>query len=118
MNKRVKRWKFLLPLIIGMVIMSVAFALISYVTFRDVEIEDYENYAKGLTGLIAENIIKPNDVAGFLRMGRAFPKYKETEQKLYKLRDAYPDVIYLYAYQPQKDGLQVVFDLDTEQFKG
>ena len=118
MNKRVKRWKFLLPLIIGMVVMSVAFALISYVTFRDVEIEDYENYAKGLTGLIAEDIIRPNDVAGFLRMGRAFPRYEETEQKLYKLRDAYPDVIYLYAYQPQKDGLHVVFDLDTEQFKG
>ena len=118
MNKRVKRWKFLLPLIIGMVIMSVAFALISYVTFRDVEIEDYENYAKGLTGLIAEDIIRPNDVEGYLRMGRAFPKYKETEQKLYKLRDAYPDVIYLYAYRPQKDGLHVVFDLDTEQFKG
>ena len=118
MNKRVKRWKFLLPLIIGMVVMSVAFALISYDTFRDVEIEDYENYAKGLTGLIAEDIIRPNDVEGYLQMGRAFPKYKETEQKLYKLRDAYPDVIYLYAYQPQKDGLHVVFDLDTEQFKG
>ena len=118
MNKRVKRWKFLLPLIIGMVIMSVAFALISYVTFRDVEIEDYENYAKGLTGLIAENIIRPNDVEGYLRMGRAFPNYKETEQKLYKLRDAYPDVIYLYAYRIEKDGLHVVFDLDTEQFKG
>ena len=118
MNKRVKRWKFLLPLIIGMVVMSAAFALISYDTFRDVEIEDYENYAKGLTGLIAENIIRPNDVEGYLRMGRAFPNYKETEQKLYKLRDAYPDVIYLYAYRPQKDGLHVVFDLDTEQFKG
>ena len=118
MNKRVKRWKFLLPLIIGMVVMSAAFALISYDTFRDVEIEDYANYAKGLTGLIAEDIIRPNDVEGYLRMGRAFPKYKETEQKLYKLRDAYPDVIYLYAYQPQKDGLHVVFDLDTEQFKG
>ena len=118
MNKRVKRWKFLLPLIIGMVIMSAAFVLISYVTFRDVEIEDYENYAKGLTSLIADDIIKVNDVEGFLRMGRAFPKYKETEKKLYKLRDAYPDVIYLYAYQVQKDGLHVVFDLDTEQFKG
>ena len=118
MNKRVKRWKFLLPLIIGMVVMSVAFALISYDTFRDVEIEDYANYAKGLTGLIAEDIIRPNDVEGYLRMGRAFPNYKETEQKLYKLRDAYPDVIYLYAYRPQKDGLHVVFDLDTEQFKG
>ena len=118
MNKRVKRWKFLLPLIIGMVIMSVAFVLISYVTFRNMEIEDYANYAKGLTGLIAEDIIKPNDVEGFLRMGYAFPRYKETEQKLYKLRDAYPDVIYLYAYRAEKDGLHVVFDLDTEQFTG
>ena len=118
MNKRVKRWRFLLPLIVGMVIMSVAFVLISYVTFRDVEIEDYENYAKGLTSLIADDIIKANDVDGFLRMGWKFPKYKETEQKLYKLRNAYPDVIYLYAYQVREDGLHVVFDLDTEQFKG
>ena len=118
MNKRVKRWKFLLPLIIGMVIMSVAFVLISYITFRNVEIKDYENYAKGLTSLIADDIIQPNDVEGFLRMGWRFPNYKETEQKLYKLRDAYPDVIYLYAYQPQKNGLHVVFDLDTEEFKG
>ena len=50
MNKRVKRWKFLLPLIIGMVIMSAAFVLISYSTFRDMEIEDYNNYAKGQKG--------------------------------------------------------------------
>ena len=78
MNKRTKRWKFLLPLVIGMMIMSAAFVLISYITFRDVEIEDYENYAKGLTGLIADDIIKANDVDGFLRMGWKFPKYKET----------------------------------------
>ena len=118
MNKRTKRWKFLLPLVIGMMIMSAAFVLISYITFRDVEIEDYENYAKGLTGLIADDIIKANDVDGFLRMGWKFPKYKETELKLYKLREAYPDVTYLYAYQAREDGLHVVFDLDTEQFKG
>ena len=118
MNKRSKRWKFLLPLVIGMMIMSAAFVLISYITFRDVEIEDYENYAKGLTGLIADDIIKANDVDGFLRMGWKFPKYKETELKLYKLREAYPDVTYLYAYQAREDGLHVVFDLDTEQFKG
>ena len=118
MNKRIKRWKFLLPLIIGMVVMSAAFILISYVTFRDVEIEDYENYARGLTKLIADDIIQANDVEGYLRMGKAFPKYRSIEQKLYKLRDAYPDVVYLYAYQVQEDGLHVVFDLDTEAFRG
>ena len=38
--------------------------------------------------------------------------------KLTNLREAYPDIVYLYAYRPLADGLQVVFDLDTETFKG
>ena len=118
MRKRTTLWKFLVPLFLGILIMSVAFVAISYITFRDVEIADYENYAKGLTSLIAGDIIRANDVEGFLRMGRAFPGYRKIEEKLYKLRDAYPDVMYLYAYQIREDGLHVVFDLDTEAFKG
>ena len=118
MKKGTALWKFMLPLILGALIMSVAFTAISYVTFRDVEIRDYEDYARGLTSLIAGEIIRANDVDGYLQMGRAFPNYRKTEQRLYKLRDAYPDVVYLYAYQMREDGCHVVFDLDTEQFKG
>ena len=107
-----------MPLILGILIMTTAFILISYVSFRDVEIEDCELYCRGLTSLIAHEIIKPNDVDGILRMGKAFPGFRTIESKLYKLRDAYPDVVYLYAYQVQADGLHVVFDLDTDRFKG
>ena len=117
MKKRSARWKYLVPLIIGMLIMSVAFVLISYYTFRDVEIRDYENYARGLTSLIAEEIIDVDSIDGYLEQGRAYPGYNEMEQKLYHLRDAYPDVIYLYVYQIQADGCHVVFDLDTDTFK-
>ena len=118
MKKRTALWKFLLPMILGALVMSLAFVMISFSTFRDVEISNYARYAEKLTGLIAEDIVKANDVEGFLRMGKGFPNYRSVEQKLYKLRDAYPDVLYLYAYQVRPDGYHVVFDLDTEQFKG
>ena len=117
MKKRSARWKYLVPLVIGMLIMSIAFVLISYMTFRDVEIKDYENYARGLTSLIAEDIIDVDSIDGYLEQGRDYPGYNEMEQKLYHLRDAYPDVVYLYVYQMQADGCHVVFDLDTEAFK-
>lgn len=118
MKKRAARWKYLVPLIAGMLIMSVAFVLISYNTFRDVEIRDYEDYARGLTSLIAEDIIDVDSIEGYLEQGRGYPGYNETENKLKHLRDAYPDVLYLYVYQIQADGCHVVFDLNTEQFEG
>jgi len=118
MKRKTIRWKILIPLILGILIMAAAFILISYQTYRQYEIDDCVNYARGLTGLIAHDIVKANDVEGIIRMGRAFPRYKELIEKLNKLRDAYPDVVYLYAYRPLKDGLHVVFDLDTDEFKG
>ena len=117
MRKRTSVWKYLIPLIAGMLVMSLAFILISYVTFRDVEIRDFEDYARGLTSLIAEDIINVDDVDGYLAQGRAYPGYGEMEKRLYDLRDAFPDVVYLYVYQMQADGCHVVFDLDTEEFK-
>lgn len=118
MKKKTIRWKILIPLILGILVIAAAFILISYQAYRQSEIDDCVNYARGLTGLIAHDIVKPNDVEGIIRMGKAFPRYKEITEKLYKLRDAYPDVVYLYAYRPLKDGLHVVFDLDTDTFKG
>ena len=114
MKKKASVWKYLLPLIIGILVMSAAFILISYVTFRDVEIEDYEAYAQGLTDLIAREIIDVDSIGEYLEQGRGYPGYEKIEHKLYALRDAYPDVVYLYVYQMQEDGCHVVFDLDTD----
>ena len=118
MKRKTSIWRFLVPLMAGILIMSVAFIGISYFTFRDVEIEDCENYARGLTELIAREIINVNDIDGYLEQGRSHPGYEEAERKLYELRSAYPDVVYLYVYQMREDGCHVVFDLDTKDFKG
>ena len=118
MKSKVFRWKFMLPMILGALIMSVAFSLISYFTFRDVEMEDCEDYTRGLTWLIADDIIDAEKIDVYLEQGRNAPDYNEIENKLYHLREAYPDVLYLYVYQIHEDGWHVVFDLDTEEFKG
>ena len=117
MKKKASIWKYLIPLIIGILVMSVAFVMISYYTFRDVEIEDCEVYAQGLTDLIAEEIINAEDIDEYIEQGREYPGYEVMERKLYKLREAYPDVVYLYVYQMREDGFHVVFDLDTDAFK-
>ena len=117
MKRKRSKWKIIVPLIAGLLVMSVAFVLISYFTFKDVEIADYENYARGLTELIGEEIIDANRIDDYLEQGRNETGYNEIERKLYKLRKAYPDVVYLYVYQFREDGCHVVFDLDTELFK-
>ena len=57
MKKGIVKWRILIPVILVLLAMTAAYILISYQTFRKYEIEDLENYAKGLTDLIAEEII-------------------------------------------------------------
>ena len=118
MKKGIVKWRILIPVILVLLAMTAAYILISYQTFRKYEIEDLENYAKGLTDLIAEEIIDVDSIDGYLEQGRDYPGYSEVEHRLYKLREAYPDIVYLYVYQVREDGFHVVFDLDTEQFAG
>ena len=118
MKKGIGRRKILIPVVIVLLVMTAAFILISFHTFRQYEIRDLEDYSKGLTGLIAGDIIDVEDIDGYLEQGRNYPGYAETEHKLYLLREAYPDIVYLYVYQVREDGFHVVFDLNTEQFAG
>ena len=118
MKRRTSRWKILVPLAAALLAMTAAFILISYVSFRNFEIQDLENYARGLTKLIADEIIDGDQIDAFLEQGRSHPEYDVAEKKLFKLREAYPDIVYLYVYQIREDGCHVVFDLSTDQFAG
>ena len=118
MKKRTIRWKIIIPVIAVLLVTTAAFIGISYHTYREHEIEDLENYARGLTNLLAGEIIKAEDIDGVLKQGSAYPDYDIIMRKLYKLREAYPDVVYLYVYQMREDGCHVLFDLDTDQYTG
>ena len=105
-RSRSTRIRILVPLFIGFFVMSLAFVLISYFTFRAYTIKDCVSYAYGLNSLIADemDIEKIDD---YIREGRDFPGYSDIEAHLYRLRDAYPDIRYLYVYQIQEDGCHV-----------
>ncbi len=107
------RVRILVPLFIGFLVMTLAFITISYIEFRAYTIDDCVNYAYGLNRLIAENI-DIDHINDYIEQGRAHPDYEAIEQHLYKLRDAYPDIVYLYVYQIREDGCHVVFDLNTD----
>ena len=112
-----KKWstrtRILVPLFIGFLVMSLAFVAISYVTFRTYTIRDCVDYAYGLNRLIAD-AMDLDHINDYIEQGHAHPDYDEIERHLYMLRDAYPDIVFLYVYQIREDGCHVVFDLSTE----
>lgn len=107
------RARILIPLFVGFLVMAIAFIAISYVQFKNYTIDDCVNYAYGLNGLIAEEL-DIDHVNDYIEQGRNHPDYARIEKHLYKLRDAYPDIVFLYVYQIREDGCHVVFDLDTD----
>jgi len=112
-HRQSTRVRILVPLFIGFLVMTLDFIGISYFEFRAYTIEDCVNYAYGLNSLIADNL-DIDHINDYIEQGRAHPDYEAIEQHLYKLRDAYPDIVFLYVYQIKEDGCHVVFDLDTD----
>ena len=93
--------------------MSVAFVLISFIEFRSYNISDCVDYAYGLNSLIADEL-DIDHISDYIEQGHDYPGYDDIEKQLYKLRDAYPDIVFLYVYQIREDGCHVVFDLDAD----
>ena len=58
MKKGIGRRKILIPVVAVLLVMTAAFILISFHTFRQYEIRDLEDYSKGLTGLIAGDMLR------------------------------------------------------------
>lgn len=119
MAKRRKKWptraRVLATLFVGFIVMAVAFVLISYTEFRAYTISDCVNYAYGLNSLIAD-ALDIDHIDDYIAQGHGYPGYDDIESRLYKLRDAYPDIVFLYVYQIREDGCHVAFDLDAEGF--
>lgn len=96
------------------IVVFVTVAISSSWQFKDYEVADCVEYAQGINGLVADEI-DPDLVDEYLAKGHEVPGYDDVRARLYRLRDAYPDVEYLYVYQIRPDGCHVVFDLDTDE---
>lgn len=106
------RVRLILMLTAGMACLTATACVIGMGLFRESTVKEYGHMARLMTSIIAGQL-EEQPVENYIALGRGAEGYEEFEQSLYKLKDSYPDVEYLYVYQIEEDGCHVVFDLDT-----
>ena len=111
------RGKILFMLIAACVAVGVIAMVITLILYRRYTIEEHINLAQGTANLIS-SVIDPDMVDTYIEEGENAPGYKETEKKLYSIKDSSKDIMYIYAYKIMEDGCHVVFDLDTDELEG
>ncbi len=106
------RTRLIIMLTAGMMCLTATACVIGLRLFKESTVKEYGHMARLITSIIAGQL-EEQPVEDFIALGRGAEGYEEFEQSLYKLKDNYPDVEYLYVYQIKEDGCHVVFDLDT-----
>ncbi|MBQ7454778.1 MAG: hypothetical protein IJS69_07000, partial [Selenomonadaceae bacterium] len=106
------RTKMLLILTISSLFVSFCIALISYLLFKDTAIDERIKTVDGMVA-VAVSVLNPYNIDNFINKGHLAYGYRETESKLYAIKNSSVDAKYLYVYQIEEDGCHVVFHLDT-----
>ena len=111
------RTKTLAILMLSSLFASSSIALISYLLFKDNAVDERIKTVDGMV-TVAVSEINPYRVDNFIKLGREAPGYKETEEKLYAIKNSATDARFLYVYRILEDGCHVVFDLNAADIKG
>ena len=111
------RTKTLAILMLSSLFASASIALISYLLFKDAAVDERIKTVDGMV-TVAVNEINPYRVNSFIKSGREALAYKETEEKLYAIKNSATDARFLYVYRILEEGCQVVFDLNTAMVDG
>ena len=111
------RTKILWLLIMAGLSVGVAAMIISVLLYKDYTINEHYRLAGG-TAKLAAKAIDPELVDEFMQKGDSMTEYRQTEKRLYDIRESSPDILYVYVYQIREDGCHVVFDLDTDDLQG
>ncbi|MBR2794640.1 MAG: hypothetical protein IKE16_08340, partial [Solobacterium sp.] len=76
--KPIKDWtlraKILIPVTLGLILLSFAFLGISYYTFRQYTIDDCIDYARGLNSLVSLEV-DHDHIDDYIEQGRDYPGY-------------------------------------------
>ena len=111
------RTKTLAILMLSSFFASSSIALISYLLFKDAAVDERIKTVDGMV-TVAVSEINPYSVDNYIKFGREAAGYKNTEEKLYAIKNSATDARYLYVYRILEDGCHVVFDLNTAMVEG
>ena len=98
--------------IVAEILLGALASVTGFVLYRQVSIGKFVDIAHGLTEA-ASVAIDADRVDEFIEQGEKAKGYKSIETNLYKIRNGFPQALYLYVYKILDDGCHVVFDLDA-----
>ena len=105
--------KVVVMVIIAEIFLGSVATITGFILYREVSIEKFTEIAQGVTKA-ASVVIDSDKLEDFLEKGRDAEGYAEIEKNLYKIKESFPQTMYLYVYKIMEDGCHVVFDLDSE----
>jgi len=86
---------------------------IGFFLYQRVSVEKFTETASGLTQA-ATVLIDADRVDEYIAHGMEAEGYKETHEKLSRLKKSFSQAKYLYVYKILEDGCHVVFDMESE----
>ena len=105
--------KVVVMVIVAEILLGTLACVTGFFLYRQVAISKFTDIAHGVTKAAAV-VIDAERIDEFLEKGRGAEGYAEIEKNLYRIKDSFPQTMYLYVYKILEDGCHVVFDLDSE----
>ena len=114
-DKNMKSLSVRLPLLLLLslvITMAVVIPLVYY-RFYNRMIDDYARLARGATNLMAE-AVDGDKIEEYVEKNYELEEYREIVSYFKKLKENYPDILYIYVCRIEEDGGHIIFDLDAE----
>ena len=105
--------KVVVMVIVAEILLGALASTTGYVLYSQASVGEYVDISKGVSKATAV-VVDGDRIGEFLEKGRAAEGYAEIEKNLYKIKETFPHVMYLYIYKIMEDGSHVIFDLESE----
>ena len=109
--------KVVVMVIVAEVLLGALASTTGYILYRQVSVTRNKDIAQGVGTSVAA-IIDGDRAEEWETLGRAAPGYEEIEKDMYRIRDGFPQVFYLYVYRITEDSSVVMFDLEARDTSG
>ena len=109
--------KVVVMVIVAEILLGALASTTGFFLYRQVTIARNKAIAQGV-GASAVAIIDGNRAKEWETMGHAAPGYDDIEKDLYRIRDSFSQVFYLYVYRITEDSSVVLFDLEARDTSG
>ena len=105
--------KVVVLVIVAEVLLGALASTTGFVLYRQVSVGRYVDLAQGVAKS-ASAIVDADRADEWERDGRNAQGYAEIERQLYRIRESFPQVTFLYVYRITEDSSRVLFDLATD----